>query len=74
MNRSSSHSDFLKSPPSPTIRLPPAISSADFIKEEEVCTRENNIGFLQRTSAFRRSFGLRGSKKNNKDKRISSFF
>ncbi|XP_031568880.1 uncharacterized protein LOC116303475 [Actinia tenebrosa] len=71
--RSVSQTDALKSPPSPTLRLPPPVSSEDFIKEDGD-TKESVVGFLQRTSALRRSFGLRGSKRSHKDKRTSSVF
>lgn len=74
LGRSSSQTDFLKSPPSPVLRLPPAVSSADFIKEEDAAGKDSVQGFLQRTSALRRSLGLRGSKRNHKDKRTSSVF
>ncbi|KAK3734362.1 hypothetical protein QZH41_016665 [Actinostola sp. cb2023] len=76
LGRSSSQSDFLKSPPSPILRMPPAVSSADFsIKEENsLDVKDSVLGFLQRTSALRRSFGLRGSKRSQKDKRTSSVF
>jgi len=58
----------IKAPPSPTLQLPDPISSADLKEQEE---EDKEFG---RSSVIRRSFGLRGSKKGNKDKRLSSVF
>ena len=59
----------IKPPPSPTLRLPDPVSSADFKEEDE---DRDTFG---RSSVIRRSFGLRGSKKGkDKEKRMSSIF
>ena len=58
----------IKPPPSPTLRLPDPVSSADLREEDE-----EGDSFGNRTSVIRRSFGLRGSKKS-KEKRLSSVY
>ncbi|XP_022797660.1 uncharacterized protein LOC111335916 isoform X2 [Stylophora pistillata] len=58
----------IKPPPSPTLRLPDPVSSADLREEDE-----EGESFGNRTSVIRRSFGLRGSKRS-KEKRMSSVY
>lgn len=58
----------IKPPPSPTLRLPDPVSSADLREEDE-----EGESFSNRTSVIRRSFGLRGSKRS-KEKRMSSVY
>ena len=69
----SQSSSEIRPPPSPTLRLPAAVSSADLKEEDEDAHNKENGGFLQRGGVIRRSFGLRGSKRN-KEKRMSSVF
>lgn len=61
----------IKPPPSPTLRLPAPVSSADLREVDEDKDLNDSLGV--RSSVIRRSFGLRGSKKN-KEKRKSSIF
>ena len=61
----------IKPPPSPTLRLPAPVSSADLREVDEDKDLNDNLGV--RSSVIRRSFGLRGSKKN-REKRKSSIF
>ena len=61
----------IKPPPSPTLRLPAPVSSADLREEDE--DKELSDAFGGRSTVIRRSFGLRGSKKG-KEKRKSSVF
>ena len=58
----------IKAPPSPTLHLPDPVSSADLKEQDE---EDQEFG---RSSVIRRSFGLRGSKKGSKEKRVSSVF
>ena len=58
----------IKAPPSPTLHLPDPVSSADLKAQDE---EDQEFG---RSSVIRRSFGLRGSKKGSKEKRVSSVF
>lgn len=61
----------IKPPPSPTLRLPAPVSSADLREEDEDKELSDSLG--GRSTVIRRSFGLRGSKKG-KEKRKSSIF
>lgn len=68
----------IKPPPSPTLRLPAPVSSAD-LKEEEKEEGDKDINgngspLSPRSSVIRRSFGLRGSKSKKKENRKSSIF
>ena len=67
----------IKPPPSPTLRLPAPVSSADLKEEEEEGDKdinENGSPLSPRSSVIRRSFGLRGSKSKKKENRKSSIF
>lgn len=64
----------IKPPPSPTLRLPAPVSSADLKEEDEEEKDINGSPLSPRSSVVRRSFGLRGSKNKNKEKRKSSIF
>ena len=64
----------IKPPASPTLRLPAPVSSADLKEEDEEDKDVNGSPLSPRSSVIRRSFGLRGSKNKNKEKRKSSIF
>lgn len=61
----------IKAPPSPLLRLPAPVSSADLREVNESKEMADSLG--ARSAVIRRSFGLRGSKKS-KEKRKSSIF